>query len=243
MHEPDAFGAVRGATGPRRAGTGSFPSHAVVRLVGGRREGAGDVKRVGGYPHGGCGARGRSAATGGLAVHGVEEALGGEDLGLGGVAGGERGVQVVGCGGVEEVVREGAEEEVERELGEAALVAGAEDGVALGVLSACLSLVYLVSAIAPHMLTFPEPVTPSVASRPSRPSPPPAASTPSTSGMTPVPWKMSSCDAASSKTSVNANFSTARRRLSFGGFSVMCVGAPSVGSSTVRKRSGVVRVG
>jgi len=83
-----------------------------VLLVGGRGEGAGDVKRMGGYPHGRSGARGRSAAAGRLAVDGVEEALRGEHLGLGGVAGGERGVQVVGCGGVEEVVREGAEEEV-----------------------------------------------------------------------------------------------------------------------------------
>lgn len=35
------------------------------------------------------------------------------------------------CDGVEEVRGEGAEEEVEGELGEAALGAGAEDGVAL----------------------------------------------------------------------------------------------------------------
>ena len=71
--------------------------------------------------------------------------------------------------------------------------------------------------------TLPDPVTPNVANNPSLPSP----STPSTKGTTPVPLNMSICSACSSKTLVNANFSTARFRESFGGLRVMWVGMPS----------------
>ena len=67
--------------------------------------------------------------------------------------------------------------------------------------------------------TFPEPVTPNVASKPSLPSP----ITPSTKGITPVSLKISSCPASSSKTFVNANFSTARFRESLGGRIVIWV--------------------
>jgi hypothetical protein len=89
-------------------------------------------------------------------------------------------------------------------------------------------------------LTFPEPVTPRVANNPSLPSPPWGPRTPSTKGNTPVPWKMSSWVLGSSNTFVNANFSTALRRLSFGGLRVICVGSLSCSaSSTVKNRSGL----
>lgn len=66
-------------------------------------------------------------------------------------------------------------------------------------------------------------------------------------GSMPVSWKTSNCDAASSKTLVNPNFSTARFRVSFGGWRVTCVGTAGTisasscdasGGSTARKRSG-----
>ena len=87
--------------------------------------------------------------------------------------------------------------------------------------------------------TLPDPVTPNVAKSPSRPSP----KTPSTNGSIPVPLKISSCVASSSKTLVNANFSTARFLESLGGWIVMCVDNPFRGGSTVRYRSGGGRRG
>lgn len=93
--------------------------------------------------------------------------------------------------------------------------------------------------------TFPDPVTPRVASSASVPSPPYGAKTPSTKLATPVQWKMSSCVASSSKTWVKANFSTARRR-SLGGLRVMCLGGASLsvsGCSTCKKRSPPLVVG
>lgn len=90
----------------------------------------------------------------------------------------------------------------------------------------------------PYQQTFPEPVTPRVASNASVPSPPWGARTPSTSGTTRVQWKTSNWVASSSKTWVKANFSIARRR-SLGGFSVMCVGGVFSldGSSTAKNLS------
>ena len=73
------------------------------------------------------------------------------------------------------------------------------------------------------MQTFPDPVTPNVATSPSLASP----STPSTSETIPVPLKISICSACSSNTLVKANFSTARFLESLGGLRVMCVGIRS----------------
>ena len=92
--------------------------------------------------------------------------------------------------------------------------------------------------------TFPEPVTPRVATRPSLCFVPGGAKTPSTSDSTSTPLKMSSWDASSWKTRVKANFSTALRLESAGGDTTMCVGAllalSKNGSSTARYRSAVV---
>lgn len=90
-------------------------------------------------------------------------------------------------------------------------------------------------------LTFPEPVTPSVATTASVPSPPRGANTPSAREAISVQWKTSSCEASSSNTLVKANFSIARRR-SVGGFNVMCDGCDfslSSGTSMFKMRSGV----
>ena len=91
--------------------------------------------------------------------------------------------------------------------------------------------------------TFPEPVTPNVASKPSLPS----LITPSTRGTTPASRNRSICSASSSKTFVKANFSVARLRDSLGGFRVMWVGISScascTGDSTVSQRSGGGRSG
>ena len=69
-------------------------------------------------------------------------------------------------------------------------------------------------------LTFPEPVTPSVATTASVPSSPCGPRTPSTIGTIWVQWKTSSWLASSSNTWVKANFSMALR-LSVGGLRVM----------------------
>lgn len=86
--------------------------------------------------------------------------------------------------------------------------------------------------------TFPEPVTPSVATTASVPSPPCGDKTPSTIGTTCVELKTSIWLASSSKTWVKANFSIALRR-SVGGFRVICEGSESLSwaSSTLRIRS------
>lgn len=85
----------------------------------------------------------------------------------------------------------------------------------------------MLDAVLPTQLrwiqTLPDPVTPSVAISPSLLSP----ITPSTKGRIPVSRKRSICSAASSKTLVKANFSTARFLESLGGLSVICVGMPS----------------
>ena len=101
-----------------------------------------------------------------------------------------------------------------------------------------LSRVSLIKNLLRTISTFPEPVTPNVASRPSLPTVPARPSTPASNSCTCAPLKTSSCDASSSNTLVNSNFSIALLRKSFvGGLTVICVGILLALSSTSRKRS------
>jgi hypothetical protein len=167
-----------------------------------------------------------------VAVHGIEECGCGVHMRFGYVCCGKRRESRGTVKRLYELLSGVLEEDIEGHLGETALRLCSQDGVAL-----CSNQHPRSLQDRPNHHTFPDPVTPRVASSPSRPWCPLAPTTPSIMGTTPMPLKRSSCFASSSNTCVKANRSTARLRLSVvGGLIVMCVGWLASGSSTVRKR-------